>query len=231
MTEVDAISGKALCCVTLYVVRTSGASSAAEHRELERVLRGARRSWGHRSCSAAVFLVDFPRVDPRDDAVCVAAEATQLLGGQCVGDERLHCATCAGAASESVWKPLSVRMALVNRPSAGSGSRRTRPRASRRLKLRKREAGSNLVDMGVTPSGLARRARAVWQCQHVPPSSGPVATIPDVPRIRLPSGFTQPLRRPGGKGLSPRPDHLGASWRTAPGRRNSRLPAGSRWHA
>jgi hypothetical protein len=38
----------------------------------------------------------------------------------------------------------------------------------------------------VTPSDLARRARAVWQCQHVPPSSGPLATVTDIPRIRLP---------------------------------------------
>src|SRR5258707_9690227 len=42
-------------------------------------------------------------------------------------------ATCPGAAGARVWKPWSVRMALVNRPSAGSGSRRTRPRSSRRL--------------------------------------------------------------------------------------------------
>jgi hypothetical protein len=37
------------------------------------------------------------------------------------------CATCPGAASAGVWKPFSVRMALVNRPSAGSGSRCTNP--------------------------------------------------------------------------------------------------------
>jgi hypothetical protein len=35
------------------------------------------------------------------------------------------------------------------------------------------------------PSDLARQARAVWQCQHVPPSSGPLATLPGVPRLRL----------------------------------------------
>jgi hypothetical protein len=43
------------------------------------------------------------------------------------------CATCPGAASASVWKPFSVKIALVNRPSVGSGSRRTRPRPTRRL--------------------------------------------------------------------------------------------------
>src|SRR6266568_1014265 len=42
-------------------------------------------------------------------------------------------ATCPGAASASAWKPLPVRIALVNRPSVGSASRRTKPRPSRRL--------------------------------------------------------------------------------------------------
>jgi hypothetical protein len=42
-------------------------------------------------------------------------------------------ATCPGAASASVWKPVPVKIALVNRPSVGSGSRRTRPRPSRSL--------------------------------------------------------------------------------------------------
>jgi hypothetical protein len=37
----------------------------------------------------------------------------------------------------------------------------------------------------VTPSDLAQRTRAVWQCQHVPHLSGPLATLPGVPRIRL----------------------------------------------
>lgn len=38
----------------------------------------------------------------------------------------------------------------------------------------------------VAPSDLARRARTVWQYRHVPPSSGPLATLPDVPQVGLP---------------------------------------------
>ena len=58
---------------------------------------------------------------------------------------------------------------------------------------------SSTGSLPVTPSGLARPARAVWQYQHVRPSSGPLATLPGAPRVGLPSGFTKPLRRPGGK--------------------------------
>jgi len=66
---------------------------------------------------------------------------------------------------------------------------------------------SSTGSLPVTPSGLARPARAVWQYQHVRPSSGPLATLPGAPRVGLPSGFTRPLRRPGGKGLAPSLDH------------------------
>lgn len=33
----------------------------------------------------------------------------------------------------------------------------------------------------VTPSGLAKQARTVWQSRHVPPLSGPLAALPGVP--------------------------------------------------
>jgi DNA-binding PadR family transcriptional regulator len=59
------------------------------------------------------------------------------------------------------------------------------------------------VDAGfkddVAIHGAPRRARAVWQSRHVPPSSGPLATLPTIAGIRQPSGFNGPLRRPGGK--------------------------------
>lgn len=84
------------------------------------------------------------------------------------------------------------------------------------------------------PSDLARQARTVWQCQHVPPSSGPLATLTGVPRLRLPPASIRPLRRPNGSGLSPPLESHGASWRTVPPRRKptptarSRSPAAAR---
>ena len=41
----------------------------------------------------------------------------------------------------------------------------------------------------VTPSGLARRTRTIWQCWHVPALSGLLSTLPGVPRFRLPPAF------------------------------------------
>ena len=64
------------------------------------------------------------------------------------------------------------------------------------------------------PSDLARRARAVWQCRHVSPLSGPLATLTGVPRIGLPPSSPRPLRRPEGDGLSPPLDRSSTSWRT-----------------
>ena len=60
----------------------------------------------------------------------------------------------------------------------------------------------------VAPSGLACRTRTVWQCRSVPSLSGPLATFPGVPRIRLPPASIGPLRRTDGEGLSPPLDYL-----------------------
>ncbi len=76
----------------------------------------------------------------------------------------------------------------------------------------------------ITPSDLATRTRAVWQSRHVPPLSGPLAALPGVAPVGLPPGFTRPLRRPSGNGLSPLLDRLGASWHTAPGRKKPWRP-------
>ena len=56
-----------------------------------------------------------------------------------------------------------------------------------------------LVHSRYAPSGLASRTRTVWQYQPVPALSGPLPTLPGVPRIRLPPASTRPLRRPGGE--------------------------------
>src|SRR5580700_5250646 len=70
-------------------------------------------------------------------------------------------ATCPGAAAARVWKPWSVRMALVNRPSAGSGSRRTRPRSSRRLM---RCDSRDRDELARSASELIRRVRSgLWE--------------------------------------------------------------------
>ncbi len=72
----------------------------------------------------------------------------------------------------------------------------------------------------VTPSDLARRTRAVWYARHVPPLSGPLATLPGVPRVGLPSASIGPLRRPNGEGLPPPLDYV------AP---RGALSSGSKW--
>ena len=56
-----------------------------------------------------------------------------------------------------------------------------------------------------TPFCLASRTRAVWQCRPVPSLSGLLSTLPGVPRFRLPSASSRPLRRTGGGVLSPPP--------------------------
>jgi hypothetical protein len=61
------------------------------------------------------------------------------------------------------------------------------------------------TDSSRAPSRLACRTRTVWQYQHVPALSGPLPTLTDVPRIRLPSASTRLLRQPGGGVLSPPP--------------------------
>jgi hypothetical protein len=81
------------------------------------------------------------------------------------------------------------------------------------------------------PSDLAQRARTVWQYQHGSPSRGRLPPITVVPGDRLPQCFIRPLRRPNRDGLSPPPDTPGASWRTAPPRRNWPLASESRWPA
>jgi hypothetical protein len=81
------------------------------------------------------------------------------------------------------------------------------------------------------PSDLARRARTVWQYRHGSPSRGRLPPTTVVPGDRLPRCFIRPLRRPNRDGLSPPLDTSGASWRTAPPRRNSPLAQESRWRA
>jgi len=51
--------------------------------------------------------------------------------------------------------------------------------------------------------------------QHVAPSSGPLATLTDVPGSGCPN-FISPLRRPNEDGLSPPLDQHDTSWRTVP---------------
>jgi hypothetical protein len=79
------------------------------------------------------------------------------------------------------------------------------------------------------PSDLARRARTVWQYRHGSPSRGRLPPITVVPGDRLPRCFIRPLRRPNRDGLSPPLDTSGASWRTAPPRRNLPLVSEFRW--
>lgn len=81
----------------------------------------------------------------------------------------------------------------------------------------------------IAPSDLARRARTVWQYRHIPPSSGPLATLPGVPRVRLPPASIRPLRRPNGSGLSPPLDQHRASWRTVSSQRRPKAASADRW--
>jgi hypothetical protein len=55
----------------------------------------------------------------------------------------------------------------------------------------------------VTPSGLACRTRLVWQYRAVPTLSGLLATLPGVPRLRLPPASIGLLRQPNGEGVTP----------------------------
>ena len=74
--------------------------------------------------------------------------------------------------------------------------------------------GTSRAGSSRTPSRLACRTRAVWQCRRAPSLSGLLPTLPGVPRIRLSSASTRLLRQPSGKGLPPLLGHTGASWRT-----------------
>src|SRR2546430_8920870 len=56
----------------------------------------------------------------------------------------------------------------------------------------------------------------------------PHRRYPDQAALRL---LPEPLRRPGGKGLTPLLDHSAPTWRTTPARRKPTQPSGSRWHA
>jgi len=48
-----------------------------------------------------------------------------------------------------------------------------------------------------------RRTRTVWQSRHVSPSSGPLATLPAIAQVRLPSGFNRTAATTRREGLSP----------------------------
>jgi hypothetical protein len=61
------------------------------------------------------------------------------------------------------------------------------------------------VGFSRTPFHLACRARAVWRCQGAPALSGPLAAFPCASRVRLPSAFGRPLRRPTSGALSSPP--------------------------
>ena len=74
--------------------------------------------------------------------------------------------------------------------------------------------GTSRAGSSRTPSRLACRTRAVWQCRRAPSLSGLLPTLPGVSRIRLSSASTGLLRQPSGKGLPPPLGHTGASWRT-----------------
>ena len=64
-----------------------------------------------------------------------------------------------------------------------------------------------------TPSRLACRTRAVWQCRPVPSLSGLLPTLPCASRVRLPSASPACCDRPKVESFHPHPVH-GASWRT-----------------
>jgi hypothetical protein len=70
------------------------------------------------------------------------------------------------------------------------------------------------------PSGSTDTARLLGAACHQSPS---------FPAIGCPDASSGPLRRPNRDGLSPPLDTPGASWRTAPPRRNSPLASESRW--
>jgi len=82
------------------------------------------------------------------------------------------------------------------RPQSGTGRRRhalhTGPNPPGKSRHRCYGA-SNTGSQNVAPSGLASRACAVWQCQRIPLPSGPLAVLPGVPPLGLPSGLDAPL--------------------------------------
>src|SRR5829696_2411174 len=89
--------------------------------------------------------------------------------------------------------------------------------------------GASCAGSSRTPSRLACRTRAVWQCRRAPSLSGLLPTLPGVPRIRLSSASTRLLRQPSGKSIPPLLGHTGASWRT--NRSSNRRPgsAAAQW--
>jgi Formate/nitrite transporter len=95
-----------------------------------------------------------------------------------------------------------VHAAEVASPSIRSASAAARP-ISARLEPVPHLRRFNHWFTRVTPTRLARRTRTVWQYRSVPALSGLLSTLPGASQVRLPSASTQPLRRPGGEGLSP----------------------------
>jgi hypothetical protein len=87
----------------------------------------------------------------------------------------------------SPWPPHRYRKAA----SELTAPIRVRPRTahrpiSARFEPANGSRGVNHWFTHVAPADLASRTRTVWQCQSVPTSSGPLPTLPGVPRIRLP---------------------------------------------
>ena len=83
-----------------------------------------------------------------------------------------------------------------------AGARRIRPRSARfraGVSLRGVNAGFSRIPF----FRHAHRTRTIWQCWHVPASSGPLATHPGTSRDRLPSAFAVLLRQNHGRGLPP----------------------------
>ncbi len=97
--------------------------------------------------------------------------------------------------------------AKSSRPAIGRPVRTATQPISARLELVGRLRGFTLTGFSRTPSRLASRTRAVWQCPHVPALSEPLPTLTGVPRIRLLPASSGLPRHPGGGGLSPPPGH------------------------
>jgi hypothetical protein len=87
----------------------------------------------------------------------------------------------------SPWPPHRNRKPASELiPTTGQGPRAAHRPISTRFESARLLRSVNRWFTLVTPSGLARQARTVWQYRHVPPLSGLLSTLSGAPRIRLP---------------------------------------------
>lgn len=68
---------------------------------------------------------------------------------------------------------------------------------------RSRVEGRNDDGSSRTPFRLAHRTRTIWQYWHVPALSGPLAALPSITRIELPSASPPCHDRTDDEGLAP----------------------------